>query len=59
MRKSGLLEAMKILRKVPDIAFIEFQKRDIVRHALVQKIIAAYEEHRAKPEEGPARPRSR
>ncbi|MGV3775006.1 MAG: PhoH family protein [Verrucomicrobiales bacterium] len=58
-RKSGLLEAMRVLRKVPDISFIEFEKRDIVRHPLVQKIIAAYEEHRAKPEEAAPRPRAR
>jgi phosphate starvation-inducible protein PhoH len=30
------------------IAVVEFTRRDVVRHALVQRIIAAYEEHRGK-----------
>jgi phosphate starvation-inducible PhoH-like protein len=33
---------------VEGIALVEFTKRDIVRHPLVQRIIAAYEEHRGK-----------
>ena len=28
---------------------VEFSRRDVVRHPLVQRIIAAYEEHRGKP----------
>lgn len=47
-KRSGLLEALRILRKVEGIGVMEFQKRDVVRHALVQRIISAYEEHRAK-----------
>ena len=30
------------------IAIVEFQRKDVVRHPLVQRIIAAYEEHRQK-----------
>jgi phosphate starvation-inducible protein PhoH and related proteins len=43
---SGLLEAHRVLKRVEGIAVIEFTKRDVVRHPLVQRIIAAYEEHR-------------
>ncbi|MBQ8928330.1 MAG: PhoH family protein [Oscillospiraceae bacterium] len=42
-RKSGLIEAMKVLRGVEDIATIRFSERDVVRHKLVQDIIRAYE----------------
>jgi phosphate starvation-inducible protein PhoH and related proteins len=47
-KQSGLLEAHRALRNVEGIALIEFSRRDIVRHPLVQRIIAAYEEHRGK-----------
>ncbi len=43
--KSGLSEAIDILRNVPEVAFIHFDKADVVRHKLVGKIIAAYEDH--------------
>jgi phosphate starvation-inducible protein PhoH and related proteins len=45
-KKSGLIEAAQALAKVEGIAMIRFEKRDVVRHALVQRIIAAYEDHR-------------
>jgi phosphate starvation-inducible PhoH-like protein len=45
-KKSGVVEAAQALSKVEGIAMIRFEKRDVVRHALVQRIIAAYEEHR-------------
>ncbi len=47
-RHSGLIEAHRALRHIEGIAIIEFSKRDIVRHPLVQRIIAAYEEHRGR-----------
>ena len=47
-KNSGLLEAHRALKNVEGIAVIEFSKRDVVRHPLVQKIISAYEEHRGK-----------
>ena len=40
---SGLAMATKILRKVEGIEFCELTKADVVRHALVQRIVAAYE----------------
>jgi len=46
---SGLLEAHRVLNNVEGIAVVEFGKRDVVRHPLVQRIITAYEEHRGKP----------
>lgn len=47
-KTSGLREAIKVLGKVEGIAVIEFTRRDIVRHPLVQRIIEAYEDHRGK-----------
>ncbi len=47
-KRSGLIEAMRILRQIDGISFIEFQKRDVIRHALVQRIITAYEELRGR-----------
>ncbi|HOW66441.1 MAG TPA: PhoH family protein [Candidatus Paceibacterota bacterium] len=47
-KNSGLLEAMKALHNLEGIAFTEFQKRDVIRHPLVQRIITAYEHHRGK-----------
>lgn len=45
---SGLVQAMNILKNVPGIARIEFCKKDIVRHKLVQRIVEAYEKHDEK-----------
>ena len=42
-KKSGLKEAMKILKDIEDISFCNFTEKDVVRHPLVQKIIKAYE----------------
>jgi len=47
-KNSGLVEAHRALKNTEGIAIVEFTKRDIVRHPLVQRIIAAYEEHRGK-----------
>lgn len=41
--QSGLLQAMKILRGVKGIGVIDYEKKDIVRHPLVQRIVDAYE----------------
>lgn len=41
-KKSGLVEAERILREIEDIGFIYFAEQDVVRHSLVQKIILAY-----------------
>lgn len=42
---SGLIQALKILRNVKGIGKVEFEKKDIVRHHLVQRIVEAYERH--------------
>ena len=47
-KQSGLVEARHALRHVDGVALIEFTRRDVVRHPLVQRIICAYEEHRGK-----------
>ena len=41
--QSGLLQALRILRGVNGIGMIEYEKKDIVRHPLVQRIVDAYE----------------
>ncbi len=41
-KRSGLKEAMKILKNIDDIAFCTFTEKDVVRHPLVQQIIKAY-----------------
>lgn len=42
---SGLKQVLGVLKDVPGISFTWFQGQDVVRHALVQKIVAAYEQH--------------
>lgn len=42
-RKSGLVEAMKILKGIDDIDIHRFTEKDVVRHKLVQDIIKAYD----------------
>lgn len=44
-KKSGLVEAVKVLDDIDDIAIHRFTDRDVVRHRLVQKIILAYEKY--------------
>lgn len=41
--KSGLIQALNVLKSVDGIGKVEFGKKDIVRHALVQRIVEAYE----------------
>ncbi|XWN35177.1 MAG: PhoH family protein [Roseivirga sp.] len=43
-QRSGLLEAMDILKTTPGIAFIHFDDSDVVRHSLVKSVIKAYEQ---------------
>jgi phosphate starvation-inducible PhoH-like protein len=47
-RRSGLIEAERVLAGVEGIEFIYFTDKDVVRHRLVQMIIRAYEEHSSK-----------
>ena len=44
-QKSGLDEAMRVLRDIEDIAFIELTAKDVVRHPLVLKIVEAYDKY--------------
>jgi phosphate starvation-inducible PhoH-like protein len=41
-KESGLRHAMRVLGQVPEIAFVSFGAQDVVRHPLVQRIVAAY-----------------
>ena len=43
--QSGLIQALHVLKDVPGIGRVEFGKKDIVRHSLVQRIVEAYERH--------------
>lgn len=45
MQKSGMIQALQILHGVHGIGKVEFTKKDIVRHVLVQRIVEAYEKH--------------
>ena len=47
-RRSGLLEAAEVLKNVEGLTFAYFDDTDVVRHQLVQRIIRAYDEHKAK-----------
>lgn len=42
---SGLDTAMKVLKKIEEVAFVQLTSHDVVRHPLVQKIVKAYEEY--------------
>lgn len=47
-KKSGLVEAGKILRDIKGIGFVHLTHKDVVRHELVQRIIKAYEAYETK-----------
>ena len=46
-QRSGLVNVTRVLQGVPDIAFINFDHADVVRHKLVQRIVNAYQQHTA------------
>lgn len=48
-QKSGLKDALEVLKDVKGIAKVEFDVKDIVRHKLVQRIVEAYEKKEKKP----------
>lgn len=50
-QKSGLTEALNILKNVEGIGFVSLGQKDIVRHKLVTRIVNAYEAHDSKAEE--------
>jgi len=49
--KSGLIDAINILKRVKGISFVEFGAQDVVRHDLVKKIITAYSKNENPKEE--------
>jgi phosphate starvation-inducible PhoH-like protein len=44
-KRSGLIDALEVLRGVEGISFVQFDERDVVRHTLVQRIVKAYERY--------------
>ena len=52
---SGLVQAMQILKGVKGIGKVEFEKKDIVRHNLVQRIVEAYDKFDSKHGKGGSR----
>ena len=56
-KKSGLVEALEVLKEVKDIGIVRLTHRDVVRHELVQAIVRAYEKHAQKAEREQRRPR--
>lgn len=56
---SGLDVAMRVLKKIDDIAFCQLTSKDVVRHPLVQQIVQAYEEYEKKKTPAAKRPADR
>jgi phosphate starvation-inducible PhoH-like protein len=48
-RTSGMVEALKVVAGIEGIATVSFDERDVVRHAVVQKIVKAYDTYSAVP----------
>ena len=44
-RRSGLIDAVEVLKGVEGISFVNFDEKDVVRHTLVQRIVKAYERY--------------
>jgi phosphate starvation-inducible PhoH-like protein len=44
-RRSGMIDAMEVLKGVEGISFVQFDDKDVVRHPLVQRIVKAYERY--------------
>ncbi|MFT7462661.1 MAG: phosphate starvation-inducible PhoH-like protein [Pseudohongiellaceae bacterium] len=53
---SGLIEAERLLRNVSGIGVVDLDRKDIVRHPLVQRIVTAYEQEEHAKERGDERP---
>ncbi len=47
-KDSGLIHAVKVLHNIEEIGFVEFTKKDICRHPIVDKILTAYDNYKAK-----------
>jgi len=46
-KRSGMLDALDVLKGVEGISFVQFDERDVVRHPLVQRIVKAYDRYNA------------
>ena len=57
-KKSGLTEAIEVLRNVPDIGIVNLSHKDVVLHELVQNIVRAYEKYASVKEQNAANARS-
>jgi phosphate starvation-inducible PhoH-like protein len=55
-KKSGLIEAISVLKGVDGIGFCHFEDGDVVRHQLVQRVIRAYDSYARGQQELPLRP---
>jgi phosphate starvation-inducible protein PhoH and related proteins len=55
-QRSGLVVVRDILSEVPDVSFVRFGGEDVVRHKLVQRIVAAYGEHAERRQGEPQPP---
>lgn len=44
-KKSGMVQAINILKPIKEIGFIEFNENDVIRHPLVKKILSAYSKY--------------
>ena len=51
-KKSGLITIRNILKNIKGIEFVDFDKNDVVRHPLVQRIIDAYDEYEKRIQDG-------
>lgn len=51
-KKSGLITIRNILKNIKGIEFVDFDKNDVVRHPLVQRIIEAYDEYEKRMQDG-------
>ncbi|MFP4393411.1 MAG: PhoH family protein [Desulfohalobiaceae bacterium] len=49
---SGLIQARDVLQGMGDVQFVHFSQQDVIRHALVGKIVQAYEEYQGSQETG-------
>ena len=45
--RSGLIEALSVLKGIPAIGMLHFNEEDVIRHPLVAQIVTAYEQHQA------------
>lgn len=53
-QRSGLIEALQVLKDVKGIGFVELDERDVVRHKLVKEIVKAYNNHQDKDDRNSA-----